>query len=100
MKATLFEVVQDRDGVRVSQPDADHIDLEVLIDGQLNTARLTVAQGVACAIAILVSNVGHAMHQAEALDDETSAVLGQAFLLPSARRALERQNAALMPEAN
>lgn len=100
MSVTLFEAVQGNDGVRVSQPDADHVDLEVLLDGACNVARLSTMQAVALAIAILTANVGHAMHQAEALDDETSAVLGQAFLLPSARRALARRHAAPVPEAN
>jgi len=99
---TLFEAVKGSDGVRVSQPDADHIDVEQLIDGTCNVARLTTVQAVALAIAILAANPGHAMHQAERLDDMTASALGQAFLLPVGRRALARQNAesSPIPEAN
>ena len=103
MKQTLFEAVQGSDGVRVVQPDADHVDVELLIDGTCDVARLTTVQAVALAIAILAANPGHTMHQGERLDDVTASMLGQAFLIPVGRRALARQYAAesaLMPEAN
>lgn len=89
----LFEMVKEGGGMRVAQEDADHVLIELLIEGTNNQLRLTTIQAVALAIALCASNPGHVMHQAEQLDDETSAVLGQAFLLPSARRALERKAA-------
>jgi hypothetical protein len=92
-------MTQGAAGVRATQTDADHVEIEVLIDGQLNAARLTTVQAVALAIAILATNPGHAMHQAEQLDDTTAAVLGQGFLIPVARRSLERAAAKATPEA-
>jgi hypothetical protein len=90
-------MTQGTAGVRATQIDADHVEIDVLIDGQLNTAKLTTVQAVALATAILATNPGHAMHQAEQLDDTTCAALGQAFLIPAARRSLEREAAKSMP---
>jgi len=98
----LFQAVTETSAIRVSQPDADHIDVDQVVDGTCYVARLSTVQAVALAISILVENPGHAMHQAERLDDMTASALGQAFLLPVGRRALARQNAesSPIPEAN
>lgn len=86
----VFTAVKGDAGVCVTRADRDHFELETLIEGQHNVARLPIEQAVALAVAILADCPLVVMRVAEALDDETAAALGQAFLLPGARRAMER----------
>jgi hypothetical protein len=86
----LFEVVNGEAGVRVSQDGDAHLVLETVIEGQLHRSRLDAEQAVALATSILRENAGMTMRFAEQLDDETCALLGQAFLYPAAKRSLAR----------
>jgi len=86
----------------VVQTDPTHVVVTLSIGDGEHIARLPAGHAVAFATAILAANPGALMHFAEGLDDATCAMLGQAFLVHPAQRALDRQAArgAGTPEAS
>lgn len=94
----LFQTKNDEGDVLevVQKPDGS-VHFLLVAGGEPAFARLPAAQAVALATAILAVLPGHAMHHAETLDDDVCAAIGQAYLLPAAKRSLARKAAAETP---
>jgi hypothetical protein len=95
----LWETVIGETGLRATQTDANHVTLELVIDGTNNVLRLPATQVVALGAVLLHANLGHFAEFAEHMTDEAAAALGLVLLAPSARRSVERETAASWPEA-